>query len=169
MIRRRRTSRMNIAPELVWGLVVRANALIYRVAFWSLRREVLALCGSRGLTPVAIKLARMPQDMGLARCLLRHPSFLWCSSCDAALVWLARAGMASAELGWAWRRGRCWPSPGSRLSFDVAIGITFPWESRLFEAGLLAILLPPLPTLPDVRTSVAPDPLMLAPAARSRL
>src|SRR5262245_55270361 len=154
---------MNIATELIWGLAVRAIALIYVVAFWSLHPEVLALCGSRGITPVAVKLARMRRDMGLARCLMRHPSLLWLSSRDATLVWLARAGMACAALACAGVASRemlvlAWIA---YLSFDVAIGMTFPWESMLFEAGLLAILLPSLEALPDMRMSASPDPLLM--------
>lgn len=38
-----------IAPELVWGIALRLIAVTYIIAFWSLHRELLALCGSRGI------------------------------------------------------------------------------------------------------------------------
>ena len=152
-----------IDPPLVWGVALRAIALIYVVAFWSLQREVLALCGSRGITPAGPVLARMRYDMGLATCLRRHPSLLWISCHDAVLLWLARAGMvfaACAAAGLASREmlAAAWIV---YLSFDVAIGMTFPWESMLLEAGLLAIFLPPLEPLPGVRMSASPHPLLM--------
>jgi hypothetical protein len=152
-----------IDPALVWGIALRAIALIYVVAFWSLQREVLALCGSRGITPAGPVLARMRRDMGLATCLRRHPSLLWISCRDGVLVWLARTGMLFAACAAAGIASRemlvaAWIV---YLSFDVAIGMSFPWESMLFEAGLLAIFLPPLEPLPAVRMSDMPHPLLM--------
>lgn len=152
-----------IDPEIVWGVAVRAIALVYVIAFWSLHREVLALCGSRGITPAAAVLARMRRDMPLITCLLRHPSVLWFSCRDGVLIWLARAGMvfaACAGLGlWSpWMLGAAWIA---YHSFDVAIGMSFPWESMLYEAGFLALFLPALERLPSLRMSAAPDPLLM--------
>jgi Lipase maturation factor len=152
-----------VAPELVWGLALRAIALIYLVAFWSLHREILALCGSRGITPAVARLARMRRDMGTLTCVLRHPSLLWFWCGDRALRWLPRAGMACAVCAAAGLASRpmlagAWVA---YLSLDVGVGLTFPWESMLFEAGLLAILLPPLDRLPALRMSASPDPLLM--------
>jgi len=149
-------------PELAWGLCARGLALIYVIAFWSLRREVLALCGSRGIHPLAPKLAHLRAEMGPWRAAARHPSLLWISSSDRALrFWLA-PGMACAALAAA---GAASPLCLAAawliyLSFDVAIGLTFPWESMLFEAGLMAVLLPPLLPLPALGVTSAPEPLL---------
>ena len=153
----------NLAPELVWGIALRALALVYIVAFWSLHREVLGLCGRRGITPAGVKLARMRRDMGIVTCLLRHPSLLWVSCTDAVLRSLALAGMISAALACAGvaSRGTMAAAWILYLNFDVAIGLTFPWESMLFEAGLLALLLPRLEMLPIVRMSESPDPVLM--------
>jgi hypothetical protein len=150
-------------PLVVWGIAVRAIALVYGIAFWTLHREVLALCGSRGITPVALALTRMRRDMGLVTSVLRHPSVLWLSCRDGELVWLARAGMAAAACAAAGVASRPMLAAAwiAYLSFDVAIGLTYPWESMLFEAGLLAILLPPLEPLPGLRMAASPDPLLM--------
>ena len=152
-----------IAPDLVWGVALRAIALIYLVAFWSLHREILALCGSRGITPATSRLGRMRRDMGPLTCALRHPSLLWLSRGDRALRWLPRAGMACATCACAGLASRPMLAAAwiAYLSLDVAVGLTFPWESMLFEAGLLAILLPPLERLPALRMSAIPDPLLM--------
>src|SRR5262249_44166307 len=84
-------------PALVWGVAARAIALVYLIAFWSLDREILALCGSRGITPIAGRLARVRRDMG-ATGLAQFPSLLWISSSDTALTWLPRAGLLAAAL-----------------------------------------------------------------------
>jgi hypothetical protein len=153
----------SIDPELVWGIALRGIALVYLVAFWSLRREIIALCGRGGITPVASKLARMRQDMGLARCVVRHPSLFWFSCSDTMLRSAAIGGTVCAALAFAGVASRemllaAWIL---YLSFDVAVGLTYPWESMLFEAGLLAVLLPPLETLPVVRMSASPDPVLM--------
>ena len=152
-----------VDSTLAWGVALRAIAVVYIVAFWSLEREVLGLAGSRGITPTGPVLARMRRDMGLATCLRRHPSLLWISCRDGVLVWLARAGMVFAACAAAGIASRemlvaAWIV---YLSFDVAIGMTFPWESMLYEAGLLAILLPPLEPLPGVRMTASPHPLLM--------
>jgi len=65
--------------EVVWGLYTRLLAAVYLVAFASLRAQVLAWAGSRGITPVGQKLARLRADVGLWRAIARHPTLLWIS------------------------------------------------------------------------------------------
>ena len=151
---------MDIATT--WGVFARLLALVYVVAFLIIRREILPLHGSRGVTPIAEKMARMRADLGARWSLLRHPSLLWLNASDAALAWLPWAGVAC---GIAAACGIASPVMLAAawliyLSFDVAIGLSFPWESMLLEAGFLAILLPALEPLPALRMSGAPEPIL---------
>jgi hypothetical protein len=148
---------------LTWGVFTRLLALVYVVAFVSLGVEIVAWAGRRGLTPIAPKLARMRADLGPWRAALRHPSLLWLNSSDHALRWLPIAGIVAALLAAAGVAST--PMFAAAwivyLSLDVAIGLTFPWESMLFEAGFLALLLPPLERLPSLHTAQAPEPILM--------
>ena len=148
---------------LIWGLAARGIALIYIIALTSIRIEIMALCGSRGISPLTAKLAHLKAELGVRRALLRHPSLFWISSSDVTLRWLPVAGIIAATLALS---GVASPAMLALtwviyLSLDVAIGMTFPWESMLFEAGLLALCLPPLAMFPSLRISATPGAVLL--------
>ena len=150
-------------PALVWGLFPRLLALVYVVAFVSLRLEILAWAGSRGISPVAEKLARARADYGRWRAVMRHPSLLWVTHSDAALRALPLIGMTAALLAIV---GIASPAMLAAawvvyLSLDVAMGLTYPWESLLLEAGFLAIFLPAIAPLPALTAAALPAPLLL--------
>src|SRR5262245_20966741 len=117
-----------MAPDLVWGLFVRLLALIYVVAFVSLRAEIVALAGETGLNPIAEKLARMRADYGTWTAVMRHPSLFWLGASDRALESLPLAGMFTAVLA------ACGVASIPMLaatwiiylSFDVVVGLTYP-------------------------------------------
>ena len=153
-----------LAPDvpLVWGITIRLLSLVYVIAFWNIWREIIPLYGSRGINPAGPRLARARQDYGLVRAWLRHPSLALIDASDVTLRALpvlgagaalaAAAGIASPfMLAIAWL---------IYLSLDVVVGQTFPWESLLYEAGFLAMFLPPLTLLPELTTVTAPTAWM---------
>jgi len=152
-----------MTPELVWGLFARALAITYVVALISLRAQILGLCGARGISPLRQKLVHIRAELGPWRALARHPTLFWLSSSDLALRAVPLAGVVCATLA---AIGVASPVMLAAawvvyLSLDTAIGMTFPWESMLYEAGLLAVLLPTLVLLPDLRMTEAPGPPLL--------
>jgi len=88
---------------------------------------------------------------------------LWINSSDKALVGLVVAGVIAgmlAIIGGAvsgWCLFVCWIC---FLSLDIALGLAYPWDSLLLEAGFLALFLPVVPTLPTVATSTLPLPIV---------
>jgi hypothetical protein len=152
-----------IDSAALWGIFARLLAVIYVIAFLSIRAEIVEWAGARGLNPVREKLARFREDLGWWRAVARYPTLLWVDDSDRALRWLpvigtiaalfAVCGVASAPmLAFAWVM---------YLSCDVAFGMIYPWESLLFEAGFLAIFLPALEPLPSLAMSRAPEPILM--------
>src|SRR4051812_19024267 len=71
-------------------LFLRGLGAVSYVAFRSLRAQVIALYGERGLTPLKSRLDTL--ESTLRRRLIDQPSVLWWGSSDRALVRTARAG-----------------------------------------------------------------------------
>jgi hypothetical protein len=150
-------------PALVWGLCARLLAIVYVVAFLSLRADVLGIAGARGLNPVALRLAAMRADLGPWRAAARQPTLLWLAASDRVLELLPLAGAAAAlcaaigilsplMLGLSWL---------IYLSFDVAVGLCFPWEVMLLESGFLAMFLPASRLLPALGATAPPAPVLM--------
>ncbi|HLH29625.1 MAG TPA: lipase maturation factor family protein [Terriglobia bacterium] len=149
--------------EQIWGIFARLLAGIYIIAFASLHAELIPLVGSRGISPVAEKLARIRSDMGGWRGWMRFPTLLWLGSTDGVLRRLPIIGILTALFAACGvlsniMFGLTWII---YLSFDAALGMTYPWESMLLETGFLAIFLPHLDLLPSVRMSHAPEPILM--------
>src|SRR2546423_8074553 len=146
--------------EAIWGVFARLLALTYVIAFFSYRAEILQWAGSKGISPIAAKLARIRADFGASRAFARYPTILWLADSDRVLRLLPLVGALTAmaaAFGLASRPmlALTWVI---YLSLDTVFGLTFPWESMLFEAGFLAILLPPLQALPALSMTRAPEP-----------
>ncbi len=145
-----------------WGVCARLIAAVYAIAFISLRTEIVACAGERGVLPVRDRLRRMRADSGLLPAVLRHPSLLWLSSSDSALRWIPLAGIVAAALAMCGVASPlmfavCWIC---YLSLDVAMSFVLPWESLLLEAGFLTLFLPALAMLPSVAMRPVPAPLL---------
>lgn len=146
-------------PPWLWGVFTRALALAYLASFASLARELPALAGSRGISPVAPLLARIRADFPAPARLFHFPSLLWLSASDRALRVFPRLGCVAAVIafvggpGSPFALGACWLL---YLSLDLAADFERPWDTLLLEAGLLALLLPPLRPLPEVAATAAP-------------
>ncbi|MCB9898362.1 MAG: lipase maturation factor family protein [Planctomycetes bacterium] len=147
-----------LAPELVWGLLPRVVGAAFLIAFVSLSRQVVPLVGSRGVSPLRHRIARLRRDVPAPRRLFEMPGLVWLSHSDAALAalpWLGASGALLAIVGGpagffglllCWL---CW------LSLDVC-GLWLPWDTLLLEAGFLALFLPATHALPDVHAVAAP-------------
>ena len=78
---------------------VRGLAVVYAVAIGSYAGQIVALAGSRGISPIASVHARLIRDVGAARGFCSAPSLLWCAgTSDGALRWLPRLGALAAAL-----------------------------------------------------------------------
>src|SRR5471030_1204604 len=84
--------------DLVWGVFARLLAAVYIVAFLSIATEIAAIAGTRGVSPVAEKLARIRADLGEWRAAARYPTLLWLSDSDTVLQWLPWIGALTALL-----------------------------------------------------------------------
>ena len=81
-----------IDPDVLWGIFARLLGVVYVIAFVSLRSEIVEWAGARGLNPVREKLARVREDLGRWRAVVRYPTLLWLGDSDRALRWLPGGG-----------------------------------------------------------------------------
>jgi hypothetical protein len=152
-----------IDAAALWGIFARLLALIYVIAFLSIRAEIVEWAGARGLNPVREKLARFREDLGRWRALARYPTLLWFADSDRALRTLPVTGAIAAMLAVCGVASTlmfviAWVV---YLSCDVVFGMTYPWESLLLETGFLAIALPALEPVPSLGMSRAPEPILM--------
>jgi hypothetical protein len=151
------------SPEFVWGLLSRGTGFVLFCAFVSIAVQVQAEAGRFAGVPVARKLATIKRDFPGWRRWAYFPTLLWLGHGDAALRAFAWGGAASALLViyggplTFWARLACYLC---YLSFDVAIGLAFPWECLLFEASVLALFVPATHALPDLSAVAAPAPAL---------
>ena len=147
-----------LPPELVWGLVPRIVGAAFLIAFVSLSRQVVPLVGSRGVSPLRHRIARLRRDVPAPRRWFEMPGFVWLSHSDAALAalpWLGVLGGLLAIVGGSagfFGLLVCWLC---YLSLDVC-GLWLPWDTLLLEVGFLALFLPTTHVLPDVQALAAP-------------
>jgi hypothetical protein len=149
-----------LRPELVWALIPRFIGLLYVIAFGSLIPQLESLVGSRGIFPVAQRLAAARRDFPGARHFFQFPTVLWLSSSDRLLCMIPWLGVLCGvcmiyggplspwALALAWF---LW------LSIEPAM-LIFPWDTMLQEVGFLALFLPTQPALPQWEASLLPNP-----------
>lgn len=147
-----------LTPDLVWGLLPRLLGLAFVIAFVSLSRQVVPLVGSRGVSPLHHRLARLRRDVPAPRRWFEAPTLFWFGHGDATLAtlpWVGVVGgafaMLGGPLGW-WGLLLCWLC---YLSLDV-VGLWLPWDTLLLEAGFLALFLPATALLPDLHAVEPP-------------
>ena len=83
-------------------LFLRALAVIYFSAFYSLAFQIRGLLGPNGLLPANLYLEQMAQFVGVSR-YWYAPTLLWLNSSDRALMALCWAGMIASLLSAFWR------------------------------------------------------------------
>ena len=147
---------------LAWGLLPRALGFIYLISFSSLcwRRQVVALAGARGISPLRKKLRAIRRDFPGMAAFRRFPTLFWIvGPSDAALTALPMIGAALACLicaGGEYTPACFFVAWLIYLSLDLPVGLKFPWDSLLLEAGFLAPLLPAVPSAPALAAAHLP-------------
>jgi hypothetical protein len=140
-------------PDLVWVryFFLRALAVIYLAAFWSLNAQVLGLAGKDGIVPAAQHMANVrgyaeEQKMGISRYWV-EPTLCWISTTDEFLRGLCVAGILfSIVLLFGIASPLCLAALWVLyLSLTTVCGVflQFQWDNLLLEVGLLAIFLGP--------------------------
>ena len=132
--------------------------MVFALAFLSLSRQVVPLVGSRGVSPLALRLARLRRDVPAPRCWFEQPTLFWFNHSDRALALLPWVGVLGGVLaviggpvGWV-GLFLCWIC---YLSLDVC-GLWLPWDTLLLEVGFLSLFLPATNALPELTASAAP-------------
>ncbi|KAL1511420.1 hypothetical protein AB1Y20_006220 [Prymnesium parvum] len=151
------------AACLVWGLFTRAVGALYLVSFASLRPQIVAIAGARGLFPAAAHLARVRKDIAPPRRYVHFPAALFCcSATDATLRGACALGMlagAAVVLGLPcsrWLLLGCW-AIFTLLSSALPL-LQYPWDCLLMETGATcALLLPPLAPVWEGRLGLEPS------------
>ena len=83
----------------IFAIFVRGLAVVYAVAIGSYAGQIVALAGSRGISPITAVHARLIRDVGAMRGFCSAPSLLWCAgTSDGSLRWLPRLGALAAVL-----------------------------------------------------------------------
>jgi hypothetical protein len=153
-----------LAPELVWGIFPRLLGAVYLIAIAQLWHQVLPIAGSRGISPVQLKLRRISADYPTWQRLIYFPTLLWVNAsdrclrslvllgCGAALAAIYGGGFSSVALFVCWL---------VYLSLDIAIGLSYPWDCLLLESGFLALLLPTNQALPNLASATLPLPIVV--------
>src|SRR5262249_59610528 len=88
-------------------------------------------------------------------------TLLWLGSSDRCLRALVLVGMAGAVwvvVGGPWSGLGLLIAWACYLALQHAVGLAYPWECLLLEAGFLALFLPAPNALPDWSASAAPLP-----------
>ena len=146
-----------LPPVLAWGLLARGLGIVYAISFVSIALQIRSLAGSRGIASFAATLRQIRHDFPTTHH-LHFPSLFWLvGASDAALLAVPLCGALCgtlAALGAQSAYGEatvfCWLA---MRTLDLPVGLLYPWDSLLLEAGALAML---LPAPPPVWRSVAP-------------
>ena len=152
------------SSALCFGICTRLLALCFGVTFASLRPQVVAIAGRRGLYPAAPMLARAAREIHprwRRRLMIPALHLRWFGCSDRALVRTCDAGVICAALALyglidsTAALAGCWLLLVSLSAVVPMIG--YPWDLLLLEAGLWsALLLPPLAPLHASLACVAP-------------
>jgi hypothetical protein len=154
-------------PLLSWGLTTRGIGLVYAISFASLGSQILAMAGSRGISPSLAVLRQLRTDfpnpwlrfwyfpsllhlLPPTDAVLRGVCAIGCA-CGLAIAYGGLLGRLAAPLAW-----------GLLLSLDLVADLNYPWDCLLLEVGVLTALLPgALPLL----GSISPPALSLGASA----
>src|SRR4051794_13836520 len=151
------------SPLFIWGLFSRLLGLVFLISFVSLSGQVCAVAGETGVLPAGMLLEHVRRDFPGWRRFLYFPTLLWLSPKNAMLRGLVALGITASL-------AIIYGGPLSPYAFlccyvvyvslDRCIGLVFPWDCVLFEAGLFAVFLPPTHALPTIAAVAAPVPAL---------
>jgi len=144
----RRGSPGRLAPRWIF---LRALALIYFSAFYSLLYQIKGLIGPDGILPARQYLAAIEQQLGAAR-FWYAPSLYWLSSGSGMLMALTWIGLIASVIAFLnlWPRLSFFVCFVCFLSFVAASGVFSGYQSdgMLLEAGFLALFFAPRGLMP---------------------
>jgi lipase maturation factor 1 len=139
----RRGPRGQMVPRWIF---LRALALIYFSAFYSLLFQIKGLIGPEGILPAHDYLADIAQQLGLER-YWYAPSLYWISSSSAMMMALTWIGLTASVIAFlnVWPRLSFFVCFVCFLSFVGASGMFSSYQSdgMLLEAGFLALFFAP--------------------------
>ncbi|MGB7190312.1 MAG: lipase maturation factor family protein [Acidobacteriaceae bacterium] len=149
--------RSRLVPRWIF---LRALALIYLSAFYSLLRQVRGLIGHGGILPADQYLDAVHRSLGASR-FWYAPSLYWISSSDGALMafcWIGLIASVAAFVN-AWPRFSFFVCFLCFLSFVAAAQVFSGYQSdgMLLEAGFLALFLSPAGFWPGFGASSPPS------------
>jgi hypothetical protein len=141
-------------------IFLRALALIYFSAFYSLLFQIKGLIGPKGILPAAQYLAAIAQQLGAAR-FWYAPSLFWISTSSAMLMAVMWIGLLASIAAFCnlWPRLSffiCWVC---FLSFIGAAGVFSSYQSdgMLLEAGFISLFFAPPGLMPGWGASHPPS------------
>src|SRR5580692_2693954 len=138
-----RGPRGQMAPRWIF---LRALALIYFSAFYSLLFQIKGLIGPEGILPAQDYLADLAQQLGLERYWFA-PSLYWISSSSAMMMAVTWIGLIASVIAFlnVWPRLSFFVCFVCFLSFVGASGVFSSYQSdgMLLEAGFLALFFAP--------------------------
>ena len=152
----RRGPRGRLIPRWIF---LRALALIYFSAFYSLLFQIKGLIGPDGILPAAQYLAAIAQQLGVAR-FWYAPSLYWISSTSAMLMGITWIGLLASIAAFL----NLWP----RLSFFVclvcflsfigasSVFSSYQSDGMLLEAGFISLFFTPPGLMPGWGASHPP-------------
>ncbi len=149
------------APELVWGLLTRGVGLVYLISFVSITRQIVAAAGVDSVNPIGEMLASAARDFPTWKRFFYFPTLLWLNASDLSLrvlTWFGVACSIGVIYGGPWSQLAMIGCYVTYVSLDKPMGLVFPWDCVLFEAGFLGSFLAPTLALPMVSATAAPAP-----------
>ena len=142
--------RLISTPRSPSSLLSSGLGIIYFISFLSIASQIRALAGRSGIAPLSALLRQIKHDFPFFSRHLHFPSLFWITGAsDAALLLVPILGALCAlavAIGYQSEYGEasifCWIA---MRSLDLPVGLLYPWDSLLLEAGALALLLPAPP------------------------
>jgi hypothetical protein len=132
-------------------IFLRALALIYFSAFYSLLFQIKGLIGPQGILPAQQYLGAIAEQLGATR-YWYAPSMFWVSASSAMLMAVTWIGLTAAVVAFfnVWPRASFFVCFVCFLSFIGASGVFSSYQSdgMLLEAGFLALFFAPRGVLP---------------------
>ena len=135
-----------LPPLLAWGLLSRGLAIVYAISFISIALQIRSLAGRRGIAPFASTMRQIRHDFPDTHAFY-FPSLFWLTGASDMALLLVPIGGALCALCWSvgWQSDlgesaiMCWLA---MRTLDLPVGLLYPWDSLLLEAGALAVFLP---------------------------
>jgi hypothetical protein len=165
IMRRCFDSRMGARNSILARWVfLRALALIYLSAFYSLLSQIKGLIGPQGIEPAGHYLRALGQYYGWAR-YWQAPSLFWVSSSSTAMMTVTWIGIAASVLALCnvWPRASLFACWLCFLSFVSAAGDFSSYQSdgMLLEAGFIALFFAPRGLWPGLGWDRPPSQISL--------